>query len=386
MQDTTEVNVASHRGRIRAGDPDLGVTGSATGLGFFLHTSLALDASDGTPLGFPDIAVWNRPQNYTGRPEGAHKQVPLEQKESYKWVQASHNTQALLQDAAAHVIIVQDREGDIYEQFVRVPNANTDLLVRAAKDRKVGGGGTLFKRLEQQEAVLTYEVYVPGRGKRAARWASVELRYCAVQIERPHTAVNKEQLPPWVQMWAVEVREVGYTGPDALLWRLLTTVDLGDGFDARMMAEWYSWRWTIEEIFRIVKKEGFDVERSELETGAALRKLTLLIMETAVKLLLMRFCYAEPEGEGLEAGACFTQYQQVCIEALIPRWEGKTQKQKNPFPKKSLRRCVWLLARMGGWKGYEHKRHPGITCLWIGLKHLAAAMQGWAVNRNVSTR
>ena len=57
-----------------------------------------------------------------------------------------------------------------------------------------------------------------------------------------------------------------------------------------------------------------------------------------------------------------------------------------PAPPKDLKRYVWAIARLGGWKGYESKRHPGITTLWIGVKYFKAAMQGWMINRNVSTR
>ena len=66
--------------------------------------------------------------------------------------------------------------------------------------------------------------------------------------------------------------------------------------------------------------------------------------------------------------------------------EGNTQKQKNPYQSKGLKRYVWAIARLGGWKGYESKRHPGITTLWIGLKYFKAAKLGWDIHRIVSTR
>ena len=41
---------------------------------------------------------------------------------------------------------------------------------------------------------------------------------------------------------------------------------------------------------------------------------------------------------------------------------------------------------MGGWKGYEKERKPGITTLWIGLKNFKALMEGWSLHKDVSTR
>ena len=99
----------------------------------------------------------------------------------------------------------------------------------------------------------------------------------------------------------------------------------------------------------------------------------------------MRLAYAEPEAE-LSAAICFTKDEQEFLEHRITRLEGKTEKQKNPYKTKDLKRYVWAVARLGAWKGYESKRHPGITTLWTGLKYFKAAMQGWIIRRNVSTR
>lgn len=37
--------------------------------------------------------------------------------------------------------------------------------------------------------------------------------------------------------------------------------------DATQIVYWYSLRWRIEDFFRLLKKKGFDLESSELETG-----------------------------------------------------------------------------------------------------------------------
>ena len=66
--------------------------------------------------------------------------------------------------------------------------------------------------------------------------------------------------------------------------------------------------------------------------------------------------------------------------------EGKTEKQKNKYKAISLKRYVWTIARLGGWKGYDSERPPGITTLWIGLQKLNEIKTGWLLQRNVSTR
>ncbi|MFC3562533.1 hypothetical protein [Pedobacter jamesrossensis] len=146
-----------------------------------------------------------------------------------------------------------------------------------------------------------------------------------------------------------------------------------------------SWRWTIEEVFKILKKEGYNIEASELEYASSVKKLSILIMEVVIKLFLMRLSYAEPEQE-LSADSCFTEQEQEFLDHQIVRLEGKTQKQKNPYQAKDLKRYLWAIVRLGGWKGYESKRHPGITTLWIGMKYFKASIQGWDIHRDVSTR
>ena len=183
----------------------------------------------------------------------------------------------------------------------------------------------------------------------------------------------------------MEAKEVNYSGPDSICWRLLTTIPVYNVEIAKMCIEWYSWRWTIEEVFKILKKEGYNIEASELEYASSVRKMCLLIMEVIIKLFLMRLAYARPE-EPLETATCFTEEEQEFLEHQITHLEGKTEKQKNPYKSKDLKRYAWAIARLGGWKGYESNRHPGITTLWIGLKYFKAACEGWKIHRNVSTR
>lgn len=309
--------------------------------------------------------------------------MPIEDKESYKWIEVSKNTQASLSDIVEGIVIVQDREGDIYEQFALIPDSKTDLLVRARTDRRLADKSKLFSCLSDQEAKGGYEIFVPAKKKRKARNAKIEIRFKEVVIIRTDAA--SKELRPTVNLHLIEAKEFGYNGADKICWRLLTTIPVENIAIAKMCIEWYSWRWTIEEVFKLLKKEGYNIEASELEYAGSIKKMCLLIMETAIKLFLMRLAYMEPEIE-LEADSCFTKEEQECLEHQITRFEGKTEKQKNRYPKKALIRYTWAIARLGGWKGYESKRHPGITTLMTGLNNFKMVMQGWYIHKDVSTR
>ena len=384
IQDTTEINLSSHSNRIKK-DGDIGTTNANNnkGLGFLLHPSLVLDALEGTPYGYADIKVWNRPMEFKSKQERKYNSLPIEQKESYRWIEVSQNTKVALKDIVQGMVIVQDREGDIYEQFATIGEQGVDLVIRARTDRTLKDKTKLFSCLSDQQAQGTYEVVVDGQKGRQKRTARIEIRYREVEI--PKTRRTGKDVALSVKLWLIEAKELGYKGPDKICWRLLTTIPIESVDMAKTCIEWYSWRWMIEEVFKILKKEGYNIEASELEYASSIRKLSLMIMEVIIKLFLMRLAYAEPEVD-ISADSCFSKEEQQFLEHQITHLEGKTQKQKNPYISKDLKRYVWVIARMGGWKGYESKRHPGITTLWIGLKYFKAAFEGWELMRNVSTR
>lgn len=151
IQDTTEINLSSHAGRLNK-DAYIGTTNAKNnkGLGFFLHPSLVLDAQSGVPYGYSEVKIWNRSQEFRSKHQREYSKLPIEEKESYKWIEVSKNTQSALSDIVEKMVIVQDREGDIYEQFATVPDEKTDLLIRARTDRRLPNGTKLFSCLSDQ--------------------------------------------------------------------------------------------------------------------------------------------------------------------------------------------------------------------------------------------
>lgn len=384
IQDTTEINLGSHSKRLKH-DSNIGLINceNSNGMGFFLHPGLVLDALNGTPYGYSAVKIWNRGLEPNSKFDRKYASLPIEEKESYKWIEVSNNTKSALRDVVSAVVIIQDREGDICEQFVSVPNEQTDLLIRASTNRVLRDKTKLFDTFSSQPAQGFYELPIAAKGNRKKRTAKMEMRYKEVELTKTRT--SSKDLASSIKLNLIEAKEIGYTGADKICWRLLTTIPVQNIEAAGMCIEWYSWRWTIEEVFKILKKEGYNIEASELEYASSVRKMSLLIMEVVIKLFLMRLAYAEPELE-ISADACFSNEEQELLEEQIIQLEGKTQKQRNPHVQKELKRYAWVIARLGGWKGYESKRIPGITTLWVGLKYFKAVMEGWKLNRNVSTR
>lgn len=386
IQDTSEVNLSSHRNRIKA-DSGLGdIDDNKGGIGFKIHPSLVVDAGSCFPLGFSDISIWNRAVDMADKHERKYNQLPIEQKESYKWIASGNKTKQCLEEAEA-VIIVQDREGDIFEQFFQIPDEKTFLLIRSRSNRTTVTEDKLWDVLGQSELTGQYETQIPAdnHSKAPARNATMEVRCVCVEIKAPqYDKRNKEQT---VTLYAVEAKEVNSETKEPVHWRLLTTWPVNNYEQALTIIEWYSWRWFIEELFRVLKKEGFHIEGSELESGWAIRKLTVLLLDTIVKLMQMHIAYNEPEQANVpDTNLVFNEQEQHCLEAIGKGLEGKTKALQNPYPNKKLNNAVWIIARIGGWKGYKSQRPPGMTTLFNGLRKFYDVFIGWSLEKDVGTR
>lgn len=380
IQDTTEVNLTSHKGRLK---PQTGLGGidDSKGIGFKLHPSLVVDAETCFPLGFSSIKMWGRDLDMETKHVRKYTSLPIEQKESYKWIEASDQSKAVLDQAAA-VVIIQDREGDIFEQFLRIPDDRTHLLIRSRVNRNTDGlEGKLWNDLSASKKLGEYQVKLDSdsHGNAPARDATIEVRSIQTSIISPN---GKS-----VKLYAVEAIEVNTIGYQGVHWRLLTTWPVTDLHQARLVIEWYTWRWFIEELFRMLKKEGFNIEGSELETGWSIRKLTVMLLDTIMKLMQMHIAYNEPEEANVpDSDILFTKEQQQCLAALNRRNEGKTEALKNPFTPGKLNHAVWVLSRIGGWKGYASQRKPGMTTMFKGLNKFYDIYEGWALEKDVGTR
>ena len=215
IQDTSEINYQAQSGRKRR----LGTVGNGTDVGLFVHPVIAVDADNGECLGLLDAQVWRR----TNGKAANYKTLPIEQKESYRWLRGAEQAKATLHEAAM-VTIIDDREGDIYEKWARLPDPRTHLLTRACRDRRLADGGTLFARMAGFAEAHRYTIEVPARpGKRSARPACLAVRYGRVRICRSGNCSDRTA-PPEVELYAVEVREIDPPqGEEPILWRLLTT-------------------------------------------------------------------------------------------------------------------------------------------------------------------
>jgi hypothetical protein len=385
LQDTSEINYEKHRNFFHLDDEDLGPVGNNKDIGFFLHPMLAVDANGYFPLGFSSIHCWNRRFDKQDKHQRVYQSQPIEDKESYRWISTGTDSIELLKGSVAHLTIVGDRESDIYQEFIELNTAHSDILVRSKENRGLyGEEKKLYEYLSAQPVSGTYKIQVHSdkRKNRESREAIIDVKYCKVKVSRPKNHIDKS-LPEYIELTAIEARENSSTVPEGekpILWRLLTTHQVNDAPTAILMVTWYKTRWLIEELFRLLKQQGIDIESSQLETGKGLKKLTVMAMQAALKILQLR---QDRDGLCSISGSVVFSEEEIEFAETVSqsRYEGKTQLQKNPHPQGTLARMSWIIARMGGWKGYQSTGKPGPITMKRGLDKFNIMYQGLVLSK-----
>lgn len=367
IQDSTEINYTNHELSFSSNDPDIGPISNPNNIGFFCHPMLIIDPENQFPLGFSSIKLWSRSREMKNRHERDYKNQDIKEKESYRWIKSAEETKKLISGPTI-LTIIGDRESDMYEEFVYVPDYRTHLLIRSSYDRKLyGEKQNLFEKLSTSKLRATYNIDIPSGSKRAKRTAKMSLRYERVKINHPINR-DKGNKPDYVELWAIEARELPESVPekeDPIIWRLLTTHEIKVITDAFTYIEWYSQRWLIEELFHIMKTKGFCIESAQLEKGAALKKLCVMTMQAALTVMTLKLSLQD-QGK-IKASLIFPEEYLPFFDILMGDLEGKTAKLKNPYQRGTLKWTAWAIARLGGWSGYSSQGPPGNITIKDGL-------------------
>jgi hypothetical protein len=373
VQDTTEINFDRHR-RPAAG---LGPTGNDEIRGFFVHPVVAVDADDEALLGVAGARIWTRGEE----PTPNHNGIPFDEKESRRWLEAAELAATHLAPVATQVIMVADREGDIYPMFARRPDT-IDFVVRACHNRVLAEGGTLFAAPTAWPALGRVQIKVaPKRRGDKGRKARVVLKARTITIKRPNSTPDRQDATK-LTLGLVEVREEGApAGVEPLLWRLLTTLPVATRAQALEVVRLYRLRWRIEEVFRILKSNGLKIEESQLETADRLFNLAAFGLVAAARIIQLvdaRDGSTRPATDVIEADDI------KAAAAISATLEGDTERQQNPHKKGTLAWLSWIAARLGGWNCYY--KPPGPKTMARGLDRLIDRIEGFRLaneRRNV---
>ena len=365
LQDTTALDFSTHPGLAGAGP-----LARTHGYGVWLHSALA--ASDaGVPLGLVDQQQWARDPATTGK-RHTRRQRPTAEKESQRWLDALTATQALL-TTPRHVVTVADREADIYDLFAAPRPATSDLLVRAAHNRRVGHEA---RYLNAAVAAAPVAGLLPIALQRAdgqpPREATLAVRFRPLALQPPrHHPQRATRVPiPVVAILAEELAPP--PGQPPIRWLLLTTWRVMELEEAVTCVRWYAARWVVER-FHYVLKQGCKVEDLQLRTTDRLERAVAVFTIVAWRLLWLTYlAREEPEAP------CTVALADPVWQAL---WCSIHHRPDPPTTPPSLHLAVRWIAQLGGFLGRAGDGEPGAKVLWRGLRRLDDITLGWTVAR-----
>jgi hypothetical protein len=367
IQDTTSFNFSDHKA-VRG----LGYLSRRHRRGLWAHTLLAA-TGDGVPLGVVHQEVWARPPRRFGRRRTRTRRRTAH-KESRRWLTALREAAALAGPRRC-VVVVADREADLFDLFAAPRPAGVDLLVRAKPRRRLHRDARLLGEAAAAAPVLaTLTVTLPRADDRPARTAALALRAAAVTLERPSAHPRRRFLRP-VPAWVILAEQTDASPGEApLRWLLLTTRPALTPEAAVQAVRWYSRRWLIERL-HFVLKSGCRIEELQLETAARLQRALATYLIVAWRLLWLTY-EARRGPEGPAATVLDATEQEVLRRHFRLPPDGRAP---------TLREAVRLVARLGGFLNRWGDGEPGVKCLWRGWRQLQAMVRGYRLSLQLSS-
>jgi hypothetical protein len=330
-----------------------------TSCGILMHSSLVA-SHDGLPLGMAAIKFWNR-----DRFHGANAlkrrinptRVPIEKKESIRWLENLRQSTELLNDPG-RCVHIGDRESDIYELFCLARALGTHFLVRTCVDRLAGDGGhTVGDEMKQVRVQGLHRVQM--RNKRGEfSTAVLEIRYRRLVVRPP---IGKQKDYPELLLTVIHAQERDTPkGREKIDWKLLTDLPVRSRQEATEKLDWYAQRWKIETFHKILKS-GCRAEEAKLRTAERLANLIAILCILSWRIFWITMLNrTRPEAS---PGKAFTELDQYLLDELVP------DKSAQPA-KPTMAHYIVKLARLGGYLARAHDPPPGNTVIWRGLSRL----------------
>ena len=369
VQDTTYLDWTDH-----PATTGLGPLAAPSHQGLLVHTTLAI-TPERVPLGLLQQQVWARDKDV--RRNQDHKQRPIDDKESQKWLRSLEAVIAARAECPdSHFVSVGDREADVYDLFLLDRPAGVDLLIRAAQDRKADHVEKyLWAAMATAPLAATVTIHIGARAGQVAREATLKIRWKQITL-RPPNSRDKEHLPN-VTVWAVwAVETTPPPGVEAVEWLLLTTVPITTTDEALEILAWYAARWGIE-VWHKVLKSGCRIEDRQLEAADRLiRCLTLY------SVIAWRILYATMLARVVPEVPCTVLLSEDEWQGLYCRIHRVALAPSQP---PTLRQAVRWIAQLGGFLGRKRDGEPGVSVLWKGFQHLVDVTAMYRIMRPAPT-
>ncbi len=328
--------------------------------GILMHGSLALTL-EGLPLGLAAIKFWTRKQ-FKGCNALKKKinptRVPIEEKESFRWLENLRQATALTVNAA-DCVHIGDRESDIFELFSLADELGTKFLIRTCVDRLAQDGGCTVA-VEMKKAPVKGRHRIQARNKLGESYeAELDVQFEQLQVLPP---AGKRKDYADLTLTVIHALERGTPrGREKIAWKLITNLPVESLQAAIEKLNWYAMRWKIE-VFHKILKSGCKAEESKLRSSERLVNLISIFCIIGWRVFWLTMLHrAEPD---LPPAVALNKTEIFLLDELI-----------KPQPRKSRGKAtisdyIVKIARLGGYLDRAGDPPPGNMVMWRGMSKL----------------
>lgn len=345
----------------------IGKKGEDGSLGLILHSSLSV-TEDGVPMGILNQHFTRRetilhPERTMPTKQYVHTK-PIEEKESYKWIEAILKTDDL--GISSDKIHVADRESDIYELYRNCSANNIKFVIRGRLNRAINKEKRREKTTErlfdyfQKLHVNCYtEIKIQVNNETKYRNADLSVSFEQFTLPPPPNRTKKKDGDNLdnILLWGVFVREQNPPeSEEGISWFLLTNVPVITNEDAIKRIKWYTLRWNIE-VFHKILKSGCSVELAQLRHRKRLIKYITVKSIIAWKIFWLSRHFNINKNINCNTILNITEQQ-----ILFKRFNKGAPMDREISVHEAF---IWI-AKLGGYIGRNSDAPPGIISIWKG--------------------
>jgi hypothetical protein len=310
--------------------------------------------------------------------------------ESDKWLLGLQAVNEHLSGLSKRVVLVQDREADVWSFFKAKRAPNVDLLVRVHQPRKIeimaGPEPTERQVLPLEQAAG----HLPVVGEMRVQ---IERHNRPVQLTLQVSAAAVAVLPPKdlsakkhkaQDLYLVVAREVAaldakaenvFDPRHAAQWLLLTSYPVKQASDAFQVVRFYALRWRIERLHYVLKSGGLQVERLQFDDIATL--FNALAFYSIIAWRVLYLTYLARQDEQLPAHHYFDKVELQLLKASNQKANPKPADDKALT---TLSQAVVALGRLVNFQPTTKQPLPGVKVLaqaLVKLHHMREAILIW---------
>jgi hypothetical protein len=337
--------------------------------GILMHSSLAVTV-EGLPLGLTAIKFWTRSKfkgtNALKRSVNPTR-VPIEQKESIRWLENLKQSTDLVGEAS-RCIHIGDRESDIYELFCTAEESGTKFVLRTCVDRLAEDGQRTISAVMKAAKVKAIHRVEIRDAKGAMSKATVQVKY---QRLRVHPPIGKQKNYPALTLTVIHAQEqTTPKGREKIDWKLITNLPVRSRKDALEKLSWYAMRWKIETLHKILKS-GCNAEASKLRTAERIVNLIAVFCILSWRIFWMTMMNRlAPDASAL---AALTSTETQVLDRLFN--DNRNSQRAKP----KLNCYLMKIARLGGYLARAKDPPPGNTVMWRGISRLTDIELGFLI-------